>query len=234
MSIKTLAKKALNSYPAGLLREEYESQKFTRHNERPVELNFVFRAISRLWPRTILDIGSGTTALPALMRTCNAIVTATDNVTDYWKNGMVNRHYHVLDDDIRDTQLSGSWDLVTCVSTLEHIVNAEAAVRNMAKLTKPGGHLLVSFPYNERKYCPNCYDLLDSAYGQDADYVTQSFSRKQIDEWCKDNSLEVVEQEYWQFWDGELWTQGSQIIPPILSSGLQPHQLTCVLLRKRT
>lgn len=119
--IKSKARALLNRYPAYLNRQEFEGQEFTRFNERPVEFAFVFRVVAETYPKKILDVGTGTTALPHLMRNCGALVTATDNVRDYWAEGMVNRHYHVLDDDITQTRLAGRFDLVTCVSVLEHI-----------------------------------------------------------------------------------------------------------------
>jgi len=88
--VKKPVKTVLNLYPAWLCRREYSSQKFTRFNERPVELSFVFRKIGEIYPRTVLDVGTGTTALPHLMRSCGCLVSAVDNVNDYWPTGMVN------------------------------------------------------------------------------------------------------------------------------------------------
>jgi 2-polyprenyl-3-methyl-5-hydroxy-6-metoxy-1,4-benzoquinol methylase len=223
---------ALNSYVSAICRAEFENQEFFRFNERPSEFAFVFKKLAQLYPKTILDVGTGTTALPHLMRNCGHLVTATDNVKDYWPQGMVNRHYWIVDDDITQTKLVEQFDMVTCVSTLEHIKKFDAAVRNMLRLTKPGGHVIITCPYNEPKYCANCYDLPESAYGQDAPYVTQSYSRKELDGWCRDNGATVVDQEFWQYWTGELWTQGQQIIPPQKTSANEPHQLTCLLLKK--
>lgn len=62
---KSRAKRLLNFYPVWVCREEYKSQEFKRFNERPVEFGFVFRAMSTLYPRTVLDVGAGTTALTA-------------------------------------------------------------------------------------------------------------------------------------------------------------------------
>jgi len=226
------ARNALNSLITQPCREEFDRQSFDRFNERPVEFGFVFAKIAQIYPKSVLDVGTGTTALPHLMRSCGPVVTAIDNVKDYWPTGMVNRHYWVLDDDITQTKLTMQWDLVTCVSVLEHIQAFDDAVRNLFRLTKPGGHVIITCPYNEREYCPNCYELPQSAYGQDAAYVTQSFSRKQLDRWCSDNNAQVIDQEHWRFWDGELWTQGKQVIPPVRTSPYQSHQLTCLLLRK--
>lgn len=230
--IKLTAKNVLNMYPDRVCKQEYESQNFTRFNERPIEFGYVFRKLGELYPREILDVGTGTTALPHMMSNCGFLVTATDNVRDYWSNGMHNRHYHVIDDDITKTRLTTKFDMVTCISTLEHIEAFDVAVRNMFSLLKTHGHLILTFPYSEHSYVRNVYALPGSSYGKDVPYVTHSYSRRQIDRWSKENNAIVVDQEYWQCWDGEYWTVGKQIIPPIRSSANEKHQLSCVLMRK--
>ena len=82
-------------------------------------------------------------------------MTATDNVHDYWPTGMSNRHYHVIDDDITNTRLSETFDLITCVSVLEHIQEPDDAMRNMFSLVKTNGHLIITCPYNEKSYEKN-------------------------------------------------------------------------------
>jgi len=115
---KQVIKSQLNLYQKWVCRREFESQAFTRLNERPIEFGFVFRKLGEIYPRTILDVGTGTTALPHLMRNCGFLVTAIDNVHDYWSSGMINRHYHVIDDDITATRLTDTFDLITCISVL--------------------------------------------------------------------------------------------------------------------
>ena len=215
-----------------VVRREFKTQQFKRYNERPVEFAFLFRAIARLAPRSILDVGSGTTAVPHLMRNCGPVVTATDNVRDYWPRGMTNRHYYVLDDDIRHTRLHDTFDMVTCISTLEHIVPAEEAVRSMLGRLRPGGHLVITCPYTEREHVDNVYALPGSSRaGGRKRYVAQSFSRVDLDRWfC--GAGEIVEQEFWRYWTGAHWTEGTEIIPPEPSSAGRPHQHTCLLVRK--
>jgi SAM-dependent methyltransferase len=220
-------------WPAGVTsRQEFEKQRFNRLNERPVEFAFVFRAIARFAPKTILDVGTGKTSLPHLMRTCGPLVTATDNVRDYWPSGMTNRHYHVIDDDIRKTRLSSRFDMVTCVSVLEHIEPADDAVRSMLSLLNPGGLLVLTMPFTEGSYVRNVYELPGSSYGQQAPYVTQSYSRADVDRWLSGGQGSIVEQEFWQYWQGSHWTVGAQIIPPRPSSATGPHQHTCLLIRR--
>ena len=229
---KQLVKNLFNHYAKWLCRREFESQVFTRFNERPIEFGFVFSKLGEVYPRTILDVGTGTTALPHLMRNCGFLVTATDNVHDYWPSGMLNRHFHIIDDDITETRLSETFDLITCISVLEHIQKPDDAVRNMFSLLKPNGCLILSFPYNEGSYVRNVYELPRSSYGQGAPFITQSYSRREIDRWVRENHATILDQEYWQFWEGDHWTVDKQVIPPKSVTANDKHQLTCILLRK--
>ena len=172
---RQVAKRLLNRCPEWIARHEFESQTFARFNERPVEYGFVFRKLGEIYPRTVLDVGTGASALPQLIRSCGCLVTATDNVRDYWPAGMSNRHYHVMDDDITATRLSDKVDLITCVSVLEHIQTPDDAVRNMLSLLNPAGYLILTFPYNEGSYVRNVYELPGSSYGQGSSFITQSF-----------------------------------------------------------
>src|SRR5690554_5665673 len=131
MTNKDLARSILGYYTKFICKREYQKQKFKRFNERAVEFAFVFNVISKIYPKSILDVGTGTTALPHLMRNCGPLVTASDNIRDYWAKGILNRHYHIIDDDITKTQLKGKFDLITCISVLEHIEKYNDAVGNM-------------------------------------------------------------------------------------------------------
>ena len=166
------------------------------------------------------------------MRNCGFIVTAIDNVRDYWPSGMINRHYHVIDDDITDTRLSDTFDLITCISVMEHMHNFDDAIRNMFSLLKPKGHLLLTFPYNEESYVKNVYELPGTSYGQGASYITQSYARGELDRWLHMNHGIIIDQEYWQCWEGDHWTIGKQLIPPQQVTADEKHQLTCLLIRK--
>ena len=87
MSITLFLKSIINKiglfYVKQLCKREFNKQKFTNLNERSVELAFLFRKISEYWPKNILDIGTGTTALPFVLRNGGHLVTATDNIKDY-------------------------------------------------------------------------------------------------------------------------------------------------------
>ena len=61
---KQFVKTLLNRYPQWICKQEFDAQHFKRFNERPIEFSFVFRKLGAIYPRTILDVGSGKTALP--------------------------------------------------------------------------------------------------------------------------------------------------------------------------
>lgn len=216
------------------LKLEYKNQKFDSVNERPLELAFTFRCLAEIYPKTVLDVGTGMTALPHLMRNCGFHVTATDNIRDYWSTGMFNHHFHIIDDDITDTNLTVKFDFITCISVLEHIHKYDAAVESMSNLVSSGGYIALSFPYNEKKYEKNVYELSDSCVDPKSfPFVTQAFSREQIDTWASRFGLTILKQEYWQYFTGEYWATGQPIVPPKLVTSEERHQITCILFKAR-
>lgn len=90
----------------------------------------------------------------------------------------------------------------------------------------------MTFPYNENNYIPNAYMLPDASYGQDAKHICQIYSRNELNRWITVNNGLIVEQEYWQVFEGEFWTSGKQLAPPQLVSQLDRHQLTCLMIKK--
>ena len=164
------------SYINRINKQEFLHPPFNAFNERPVEYRFVFEQISEFYPKKILDIGTGVTALPHLMANCGCIVSAIDNIKDYWSHGLFNRHYYIINDDIVNPKLKDNFDLITCISTLEHIENFDQAVKSMFGLLKKGGYLVLTFPYTENKFVDNVYVLPGSSARQTC-FKTHSYSR---------------------------------------------------------
>lgn len=216
-----------------LLYWEWKHRPHPRPNERPVELAFACKWLARLYPENVLDVGSGKTAWPHLIANCGFRVTAIDDVGSYWKGGCFNRHYHVIRDDITRTRLDGEFDLVTCLSTLEHIPDHRQAVSNMFRLLAPGGHLLLSFPYAEESYIENVYEHPASSVEQAPPFVCQVYSRGQISKWLEADPGEIVDQEYYEVFTGEHWTFGERQPVPRVVPRDERHQLTCLVIRKK-
>lgn len=230
--IKAISSAVGRRFIRELCRKEFQRQQFSP-NERPVEYRFLFEQLTELVPATVLDVGTGITAVPALIANCGIIVTAIDNVRDFWPRGMFNRHFHILDHDITAPKLEQEYDLVTCISVLEHVRDQDAAVDAMFRLLKPGGHLLLTGPYTEHRPCPNVYEVADSdAFGRTVPFICQSYSRAALEKWLACNRGTIVKQEFWQFYAGEFWSCGERISPPRRVESHTRHQLTCLLLRK--
>ena len=230
--LKSLVHRLGRAYIDTICRREFESQQLLRLNERAIEFRFLFHHLNNLRPIRVLDIGTGTTALPHLIRSCGFLVTATDNIRDYWPEGMFNRHFYVINDDITRTKLKDQVDFIACVSVLEHIRDVDGAIASMFRLLKPGGHIVITCPYKETQYVENVYKMPGSSYGQDLPYICQMYSRMQVNQWLELNNGRLVEQEFWQCWEGELWTFGGAVSPPRQVSATDNHQLTCLLLQK--
>ncbi len=232
-SLRAIAHRIGQAFILRQVRNEVEEQRFSRYNERPIEYRFVFQHMAELCPATILDVGTGNTALPACLRSCGAVVTASDNVTDYWPEGMFNRHWLIEDDDITKSKLHGPYDLVTCISVLEHIEDHRAAVREMFRLLAPGGHLIVTCPYTETEYVENVYELSGAREGyRNAPYICRSYSRQQLEQWISDSEATVVVQEFWRIETGRVHALGDWSFPAVQVGSEDLHQLTCLLIKK--
>jgi 2-polyprenyl-3-methyl-5-hydroxy-6-metoxy-1,4-benzoquinol methylase len=231
-SFKSLIKRAGLLYVRALCAREYKTQVYTGTNERPIEFAFLFRQLVKFWPKRILDVGTGLTSLPHLMRNCGFLVTATDNIKDYWPAGMTNRHYHIVNDDITNTGLTETFDAISCISVMEHIHGHRDAMKSMYKVLNPGGHLILTCPYNEKRYVSNVYELPDSSVREKHAFVTQAFSRNELEEWLADSPFVLIEQEYWQCFEGDYWTCGARVEPPVRVSSGDTHQLCCLVFKK--
>ena len=102
----------------------------------------------------------------------------------------------------------------------------------MIKLLKPGGHLVLTFPYNEKQYIDNVYKLPDAGYGQNYSFICQVYSRRELDQWLEGNKARIVEQEYYEIFTGDLWTFGKRIFPPRKVEKGEKCHLTCILIQK--
>ena len=211
---------------------EFQRQQYAP-NERPVEYRFLFEQLAELAPPTVLDVGTGTTAVPSLIANCGIPVTAIDNVRDFWPRGMFNRHFHVLDQDITAPTLGQRFDLISCLSVLEHIRDQGRAVDAMFRLLRPGGHLVLTGPFTAHRYCENVYVLPGSdAFGKTIPFICQSYSQVELEKWLARNHGSIVKQEFWQYYQGEFWSCGERVSPPRRVGADARHQITCLLLRK--
>ncbi len=203
-----------------------------RVNERPLELGFALRHLTEIAPKNVLDVGAGQSSWPHTLSGCGFNVTAVDKISAYWKGVYFNRHFHIINDDITQSKLQEQFDFITCISVIEHIPNHLDAFDGMFKRLEPGGHLLITCPYNETRYVENVYTLPEASYGKNEAFICQVLSREQIDTWMKDKPATIVQQEYYQVFTGELWTFGERLLPMKQVDHGELCHLTCLLIQK--
>jgi SAM-dependent methyltransferase len=110
---------------------------------RPYEYPYVFSNLPAGGNLKILDVGAGYSFFPFFLRDKNYDVTCLD-ILDL-------RHYYAdtkiefVRDDICTFSPAMTYDVVYSLSVIEHLENREAAVKNMIRLLKPGGTLILTF-----------------------------------------------------------------------------------------
>jgi 2-polyprenyl-3-methyl-5-hydroxy-6-metoxy-1,4-benzoquinol methylase len=212
-----------------LAREELQPRAL---NERPVEYRYAIDRLVKAEARSVLDVGTGTTAWPAILADAGYQVTAIDDPRVYWGGRLTNRHWRVQMQSIITTTLpASSFDAVTCISVLEHIPEHQAAMAAMLRLVKPGGIVILTGPWNETSYVPDAYRMPGAGYGQREPYITQVFSAAQLAQWEAAGG-ETINREYHQVFTGPLWTQGKRLRPPQPASVDSLHHLACITLRR--
>jgi 2-polyprenyl-3-methyl-5-hydroxy-6-metoxy-1,4-benzoquinol methylase len=230
---KSIVHRAGQWYIRKLCLTEFQNQSFSHHNERSIEYRFALQMLGEIRPRSVLDVGTGTTAWPHLLKNCGYVVTAIDNVRDYWPEGMVNRHWAVLDVDIvnPDRRVSEKYEAITCISVLEHIEEHTRAVRNMVALLKTGGLLILTTPFSHDNPHPNVYTHADALYGKDLPYVCRSSSVTELRQWLACD-LTLERRELWRLFTGPVWATGERCEWKRAETERQLHQLGCFLFRK--
>ena len=202
-------------------------------NERSIEYSFVLENLSKNGTSSVLDVGSGTNSFAATLSHCGYNVTASDLMGSYWRS-FQNRHINVLQNDITNSNCeSKSFDAVTCISTLEHIPDYQSAVREMSRIVKDGGLLIVTFPYSCDEFCENVY-ALDTAddVSKAFRYIARSFCDEQIGGWCREFGLEITDKKHIQGWEGKYWRSGARIRFPLEVENKSKANSICIALKK--
>jgi cyclopropane fatty-acyl-phospholipid synthase-like methyltransferase len=204
-------------------------------NERSIEYAFVFKYITAVSPKSVLDIGTGLTALPAMISACDIRVQAIDNNQkqinqNKFCKAMIKKA-DILAPNINKV-IKDRFDMITCVSVLEHIGNYQLAVKNMVRLLNHKGIILFTFPFNYKEYHKSAYKIPGAGYGTGSKTLCQIFNEDVLIELERCYKIEVVMMEYWKVFSGLYWTFGKRIPYPVKVRWDQKHQMACVALRK--
>ena len=185
-----------NSDLLELQRTLYASKNPTRcwlHNRRRDWIETAIRGCSLKVAGSALEIGPGSGLYLPILSECFGAVTAIDVEETFLQNAARFSHdydqVHCLLDDITKTALPPeSFDLVLCTEVIEHIGDAEAALRNMRRILKKDGILVLSTPHrysplelcSKIAYLPLVIDLVRKVYGEailDAGHINLTSGR---------------------------------------------------------
>lgn len=221
------------AYLAPTLRHEARQSGSAEINEGAVQYALALRALTDHAAHDVLDVGTGLSSWPQLLADCGFHVTAVDEFSRYWEGASrpFNRHFLVQRDDITHPRLERVFDGLTCLNVMMAVVDDRAAIAGMFRLVRPGGVIVLSFPYNELKPVENVYVLPDAGYGQSFRFPCRVYSRADIYRWLSQNPGECISQERYRMFSGEFWTMGVRVPPRQVSSD-EPHQFTTVVIRK--
>lgn len=216
-----------------LVYENQISKSRTYIYERAIEYSFALEKLYENKILSVLDIGTGKNSFAATLRHCGFNVTASDIKTGYWKI-FDNRHIYVVSDDITKTKfIDRSFEGITCISTLEHIANFNLAVKNMVKLLRDNGILILSFPYTYNVFCENIYKLRDAdKISRKFNYIARSFSDREINDWVKKYGLTISDKRFFKGWTGKFWRTGDRMQFPIVVENKEYANGVCLLLSK--
>jgi 2-polyprenyl-6-hydroxyphenyl methylase/3-demethylubiquinone-9 3-methyltransferase len=121
------------------------------HRMNPVRLAHIERLVGGLAGKRVIDVGCGGGILAESMAARGASVTGIDLGEKALKVAMLHRLESGAAVDYRlesaeDAALAepGTYDLVTCMETLEHVPDPASTVRACAGLAKPGGQVVFS------------------------------------------------------------------------------------------
>jgi SAM-dependent methyltransferase len=220
-------------YLGPVLRAEARRSAAAEINEGAVQYALALRVLADAAAHEVLDVGTGLSSWPRLLADCGFHVTAIDEFSRYWgASRPFNRHFLVQHDDITQSRLrGGGLDALTCLNVMMAIVDDLAAIAGMFRLVRPGGILVLSFPYNELQPVENVYALPDAGYGQNFRFPCRVYSRADISRWLGEHPGECIAQEFYKMFTGEFWTMGERV-PPRLVGVDEPHQFSTVVLRR--
>ncbi|GFK92595.1 Ubiquinone biosynthesis O-methyltransferase [Fundidesulfovibrio magnetotacticus] len=203
-----------------------ESSKQIEPSERLAEYSFVMNKLRTIPGRRLLDVGTSRTSLPNLLHACGFEVVALDASEQF------NTCFYVELGDIVTKKFDTQFDIVVCVSTLEHIFDCDAAMSNMYRLLRSGGHLIVTFPYSDNCPVNNIYEHC----GGDLPWpgaLTRIFARVDVDRWISNDGWRLVAEEYFNVWGSDYCNQSVAAFPVVPVSISEEHDVACLIFSKQ-
>ncbi len=82
----------------------------------------------------------------------------------------------------------------------------------MVRIVRKDGILILTMPYSCDNFCENVYAIEEAdAISKGFKYIARPFCDAQIEKWCYEFGLCVVNKKYARGWEGEYWRSGKRI-----------------------
>jgi 2-polyprenyl-3-methyl-5-hydroxy-6-metoxy-1,4-benzoquinol methylase len=125
----------------------YASRNPTRRWLHAERRTWIEGALRRVVGRTALEVGPGSGVYLPLMRDLFGDVAAIDVEPAFLERARDIPGVRALHDDVTCSSLPpGSFDVVLCSEVIEHVPDAQAALRGLRRLLAPGGSLILTTP----------------------------------------------------------------------------------------
>lgn len=95
----------------------------------------------------ILEVGSGIS--PVMMKSRNIIYSDLSFSAIQFLKHLYGKGYYVVADGISLPFKSGSFSHTICSEVLEHLSDDRRAIKEIARVMKPSGHFIVTFPHRK-------------------------------------------------------------------------------------
>jgi len=202
-------------------------------NERPVEYAFVLGHMARIYPGSVLDVGSGESAWSQMLAYCCFEVTDIDNSPGFrlkrigTQKGKKYKLKQSITVDVTKIDLVAQFDFVCCISTLEHIKDFELAISKMFAALNPGGHLALTIPYH---FIDSFWNVYDVTKPEKVAGLCHQFNQRQIDKWLLEHDATLIDEKYYKIFSGQYWRAGDRLQPVEVHKSRA--QLACLLMSK--
>jgi SAM-dependent methyltransferase len=124
---------------------------------RPLEYSWISARLSQARGRNVLDYGSGSSEFSAYLSSVGFDVTAVDLLPLGDAHNRIQKRWNVYYNFIRVNGRhlcfpDNYFDYVVAISSIEHDEDDVAEMKELSRVCKPGGRLLISLPYDHHGF----------------------------------------------------------------------------------